>query len=89
VIRTCRAASRIGPLYAASPEIAAALVGGLAARTEAQAVAIDIPDRNKPAVGLAEQMGLKPAFETARMYTGVDPAVDHAGLFGVTSLELG
>ena len=89
VIRTCRAASRIGPLYAASPEIAAALVGGLAARIGAQAVAIDIPDRNKPAVGLAEQMGLKPAFETARMYTGVDPAVDHAGLFGVTSLELG
>ena len=53
------------------------------------AVAIDVPDRNRAAVRLAEQMGLKPAFETARMYTGADPAVDYAGLFGVTSLELG
>jgi len=89
VIRPCRAASRIGPLYAASPGIAGALVSALAAKAGAQAVAIDVPDRNEAAVALAEQMGLKPAFETARMYTGADPAVDHAGLFGVTSLELG
>ena len=89
VTRPCRAASRIGPLYAASPGIAGALVSALAQNTGATSVAIDIPDRNKPAVRLAGQMGLKPAFETARMYTGPDPAVDHAGLFGVTSLELG
>ena len=89
VTRPCRAASRIGPLYAASPEIAGALVSALAAKTGATAVAIDVPDRNKAAVRLAEQMGLKPAFETARMYTGADPAVDYAGLFGVTSLDLG
>ena len=89
IIRDCRAASRIGPLYAASPEIAGALVSALAAKTGATAVAIDVPDRNRAAVRLAEQMGLKPAFETARMYTGADPAVDYAGLFGVTSLELG
>lgn len=89
VIRACRAASRIGPLYAASPGIASALVSALAVKTGASAVAIDVPDRNKAAVTLAEQMGLKPAFETARMYTGADPVVDYAGLFGVTSLELG
>jgi hypothetical protein len=89
VIRSCRAAARIGPLYAASPDIAAALVAALAAKTGAQVVAIDVPDRNKPAVKLAEQMGLKPAFETARMYTGSDPAVEYEGLYGVTSLELG
>ena len=89
VIRACRAASRIGPLYAASSGIAAALVSGLATKAGATAVAIDIPDCNEPAVRLAEQMGLKPAFETARMYTGPAPAVAYAGLFGVTSLELG
>jgi hypothetical protein len=89
VIRTCRAASRIGPLYAASPAIAASLVGALAGKTRAAAVAIDIPDNNKPAMALAEQMGLKPAFETARMYTHGAPKIDQAGLFGVTSLELG
>ena len=48
-----------------------------------------MPDFNEPAIALAEQLGLKPAFETARMYTGPDPAIDRAGLFGVTSLELG
>jgi Acetyltransferase (GNAT) domain len=52
-------------------------------------VAVDVPDFHQPAKQLAEQLGLKPAFETARMYTGPDPAFDRAGLFGVTSLELG
>ncbi len=89
VMRACQAASRVGPLFAASPEIAASLVSGLAAKTGATAVAIDMPDINKPAIALAERIGLKPSFETARMYTGPDPKVDYAGLFGVTSLELG
>ena len=89
VMRACAAASRVGPLYGATPEIASALVGALATTLGATAVAIDVPDRNKPAVKLAEQIGLKPSFETARMYTGADPDVDYAGLFGVTSLELG
>ena len=89
VMRACRAASRVGPLFADSPEIAATLVSALAVKTGATSVAIDVPDRNKAAVRLAEQMGLKPAFETARMYTGPDPAIEMAGMFGVTSLELG
>src|ERR1700722_7934829 len=89
VMRACQAASRVGPLFAASPEIAASLVSVLAAKTGAAAVAIDMPDINKPAIAMAERMGLKPSFETARMYTGPDPKVDYAGLFGVTSLELG
>jgi Acetyltransferase (GNAT) domain len=89
VMRACQAASRVGPLFATSPEIAASLVSSLAAKTGATAVAIDMPDINKPAIALAERMGLKPSFETARMYTGPDPKIDYAGLFGVTSLELG
>jgi len=89
VMRACQAASRVGPLFADSSEIAAALVAALAQKTGATAVAIDMPDINKPAVKLAEQAGLKPSFETARMYTGANPDVDYAGLYGVTSLELG
>ena len=38
---------------------------------------------------LADEHGLVPVFETARMYTGPDPAIDRAGLFGVASFELG
>jgi len=89
VIRASRGSARIGPLYAASPEIAAALVCALAAKLAASTVAVDIPDINPPALRMAEQLGLSPAFETARMYTGPAPAIDRAGLFGVTSLELG
>ena len=89
VIRVCHIGSRIGPLYACSPEIASALVSALAARLGVTTIAVDVPSINKPAVRWAEQIGLKPAFETARMYTGPDPTVDHAGIFGVTSFELG
>ena len=89
VIRACRAASRIGPLYAESPEVGAALVTQLAEKMKAKAVALDVPDRNKVATEMARRLGLTPRFETARMYTGPDPAIDMAGLFAVTSLELG
>jgi hypothetical protein len=89
VIRACRASSRIGPLYAASPDVAAALVSALAAKAGATAVALDMPDSNVVATRMAVDMGLTPSFETARMYTGAIPPVDRDGLFAVTSLELG
>ena len=89
VMRSCRTTSRVGPLFAESADIAEALVSALADRTGAKAVAIDVPDINKPCVALVERAGMKPSFETARMYTGANPALDYAGLFGVTSFELG
>ncbi|MFF2326591.1 MULTISPECIES: GNAT family N-acetyltransferase [unclassified Streptomyces] len=89
VLRPCRTSSRIGPVYARSPEVAGALVGALAATDPGTPVAIDVPDVNPAAVRLAEELGLTPSFETARMYTGPAPDIDHAGLFGITSLELG
>ena len=89
VIRACRASSRIGPLYAASPDIALALVSALVAKAGATSVAIDMPDNNKAALAMAAQAGLKPAFETARMYTGAIAPLRLERVFGVTSLELG
>lgn len=50
---------------------------------------IDVPEPNEPAVRLVEHLGLAPAFEAARMYTGPVPDVDLAGMYGITSLELG
>ena len=88
VVRAAVAASRIGPLYAASAGIAGALIGQLAAAMPGP-IAVDLPDFNTAGMRLAGQLGLKPAFETARMYTGPDPAIDRAGLFGVASFELG
>ncbi|RST21656.1 GNAT family N-acetyltransferase [Streptomyces sp. WAC04770] len=89
VVRECRAASRIGPLYAASPQVAAALVSALAATVPDGPVAIDVPDLNPAAVRLAGELGLTPSFDTARMYTGPQPVIDRDGYYGITSLELG
>lgn len=89
VLRACAGASRIGPLYADSPDVAAGLLGALAATTPGGPVAVDVPDFNAAAVRLVEQLGLTPSFETARMYTGAVPEIDRDGLFGITSLELG
>ncbi|MEV6424271.1 GNAT family N-acetyltransferase [Streptomyces sp. NPDC051662] len=88
-IRPCSGASRVGPLYASSPEVAAALLSGLAATVPGTPVAIDIPDINAPSVRLAEELGLAPTFEAARMYTGPVPEMDLPGMYAVTSLELG
>jgi len=38
---------------------------------------------------VAERLGLKPLWETARMYTGPAPDVDQAGIYAVSTLELG
>lgn len=89
VLRVGRAAARIGPVHADSPEVAGALMGALAATVPGGPVSVDVPDMNKPAVRLMEQLGLAPSFETARMYTGPTPRTDQAGMYGVTSLELG
>ena len=89
VIRAATSSSRIGPLYAATPAIAGALVSALGRATPSAAVALDVPEINKAAVALAGEMGLKPAFATARMYTGADPVCEIAGFYSVTSFELG
>ncbi|MFB6820982.1 GNAT family N-acetyltransferase [Streptomyces virginiae] len=89
VIRPSSAAHRIGPLYAATPAVAAALVRRLARHTPDGQVSVDVPDANPKAGGLFERLGLAPAFETARMYTGPTPDLALTELFGVTSLELG
>ncbi|SEG71037.1 hypothetical protein SAMN05216223_108332 [Actinacidiphila yanglinensis] len=89
VRRPARSAARVGPLYAASPDIAHALLGALAATAPGLPVAVDVPDVNPAATALVERLGLRPTFETARMYTGPTPAIDIAGIFGNTTLELG
>ncbi|WP_030295571.1 GNAT family N-acetyltransferase [Streptomyces katrae] len=89
VIRPCSGASRIGPLYASTPGIAAALLQRLAEHTPDGAVAVDVPDANPAATALLAGLGLAPSFEAARMYTGPAPEVEVAGMYGVTSLELG
>lgn len=89
LMRNCQTGARMGPLYAETPDIASALFSATAAKLGATSVAVDIAGVNKAAVSWAEGLGLKPSFETARMYTGPDPEIDAAGLYGVATFELG
>ncbi|MBL8700335.1 MAG: GNAT family N-acetyltransferase [Alphaproteobacteria bacterium] len=91
VIRSCRRGFKLGPLYADRAAVAEALVAALHARAGVgeQEVFLDVPEPNRDAVDLATRLGLAPAFETARMYAGPAPDVDVAGLYGVTTFELG
>ncbi|NEA04138.1 GNAT family N-acetyltransferase, partial [Streptomyces sp. SID10116] len=84
-----RDARRVGPLFADTRADAEALLDALAAEADGAPVAMDVPESNPEAVALAEARGMKPTFDTARMYTGPVREYAEARVFGVTSLELG
>ncbi|MCK1384937.1 GNAT family N-acetyltransferase [Bradyrhizobium sp. 21] len=89
VIRPCRNGYKIGPLVADDRASAGKVMQALLASSGGREVFLDVPAVNREAVALAEALGLKPVFETARMYTGPIPPLRVDRLFGVTSFELG
>ncbi|KPI09227.1 GCN5-related N-acetyltransferase [Actinobacteria bacterium OK006] len=89
VVRPALDRPRVGPLFADTAEDARALLLALAADAPGREVAIDIPESNAPGVALAEEFGLTPSFETARMYTGPVRQFSAERVYGVTTLELG
>jgi len=90
VVRQCREGWKIGPLAADGQVVARRLYDAAAAHASSgEAIFVDVPEANPRAPSFLAALGLKPVFETARMYTGPDPAIDLAKLFGVTTFELG
>jgi hypothetical protein len=89
VLRPGRDTLRIGPLFADTAEDARALFAALTAESAGREVAVDVPEPNAAGIALAEAAGLRPSFETARMYTGPVRAHAQERVFGVTTLELG
>ncbi|MFG2503856.1 GNAT family N-acetyltransferase [Streptomyces sp. NPDC048441] len=89
VLRPAREAPRIGPLFADTRADAEALFDALTAEADGAPVVIDVPESQPGAVALAESRGMKPTFETARMYTGPVRELAQERVFGVTTLELG
>ncbi|MGW5777995.1 GNAT family N-acetyltransferase [Streptomyces sp. NPDC003863] len=92
LVRPCEDEARVGPLFADTPADAAALLDGLAAEARefgAARIAVDMPEANPAAARLAQERGLEPTFETARMYTGPVRPVARDRVYGVTTLELG
>ena len=89
VIRPCRSGHKIGPLFCHDDVAAAHLLAALVVSVPRGPVFLDVPTPNTRAVALAEGIGLRPTFETARMYRGTEPALDLHRVFGVTTFELG
>jgi ribosomal protein S18 acetylase RimI-like enzyme len=90
VVRRCREGWKIGPLAADDAVIARRLYEAAAAYVpDRDPIFVDVPDANPRATSFLAALNLTPVFETARMYTGPDPAIDLTKLFGVTTLELG
>lgn len=90
VLRRCRVGWKVGPLFAESAAIADALYVALAgAAGEGDPVNLDVPEPNGEAVALAARHGMRHVFETARMYAGEAPVIDLAGVYGITTFELG
>jgi len=90
VARPCRSGFKVEPLYAQTPEVAEQLLQTLLARLEpGTSVFLDTPEVNPAAVAMAERHGMRPVFETARMYTRGTPDLPLDRIFGVTSFEIG
>ena len=89
VIRPCRKGRKIGPLVADDRAAAEVVLSALLAGAGSGEIFLDVPGINHDAVALAQDLGLAPVFETARMYTGAIPPLRLERIFGVTSFELG
>ena len=89
VLRPCREGSKIGPLFAETPEVARRVFAALLARAPVGPVFLDVPEPNSAAINMARDAGMAPVFETARMYAGPAPDLPLAQIYGFTSFELG
>ena len=89
VIRPCQQGYKIGPLFAATAEIADSLYRGLADHARGETVFLDVPENNPAALALAARHGLREVFGCARMYYGPPPRLPDREIFGVTTFELG
>jgi hypothetical protein len=89
VIRSCRTGFKIGPLVADDRAGAEAVFSALITNAGRAEIFLDVPGINREAVALAQDFGLAPVFETARMYTGAIPPLRLERVFGVTTFELG
>jgi hypothetical protein len=67
VIRPCREGSKIGPLFAATPARADAMLRALAAHRADGPLIIDVPEDQPHAVALARAHGMEKRFETAHV----------------------
>lgn len=88
VARECLCGFKIGPLFARSSESAYDMLLSLAHVCPGE-IQIDVPDEQAEFITALRSCGMTPGFATSRMYRGPAPAMNLAGVFGTTTLELG
>ena len=89
-IRKCRTGYKSGQLFVDDSTIGESLLGAVCASVPSGSeISLDVPLPNQNAAQLAERIGLKPSFETARMYRGDLPELPLERMFGITTFELG
>lgn len=84
VLRPCREASKLGPVFARDLAAATALLDQVEGPVQ-----IDVPAAQAGWIDLLTQRGFTPGFATARMYRGAAPLLAMGQVFAITSLELG
>ncbi len=89
VIRKCRQGYKIGPLFAARPDIAEEIFDVLSDHAAGAVIVLDIPEPNLEAGKLVKRHAMRAVFETVRMYRGPNPGLPLDRIFGITSFELG
>ncbi len=90
ILRQCRNGYKIGPLFAETPESAEHLFLFLIGHVPAgNPFFLDVPEKNPSAVRMAENLKMRPMFETARMYANGKLNLPTGRIFGTTTLELG
>jgi GNAT acetyltransferase-like protein/acetyltransferase (GNAT) family protein len=88
VARQCREGFKVGPLFADDTEIALQLLAALADQMSGT-LHIDVPAADGGFIATLQAAGRSPGFTTTRMYRGGTPGNAKAGVFGITTLELG
>lgn len=89
VARRCRDGCKIGPLFSNSLDAASRLFAALAKNAGPGNVHLDVPETSGHFIARLTSAGLRPGFETARMYNGKAPRHAQSGVFAITTLELG
>jgi GNAT acetyltransferase-like protein/acetyltransferase (GNAT) family protein len=89
VLRPCRVGYKLGPLFADDGAIAERLYLEATRRVAGEAVFLDVPEPNPAGLALVRRSSMREVFGCARMYYGPAPVVEDAGIFGLTTFELG
>ncbi len=89
LMRPCVEGRKIGPLFADDQADAERLLDGFLAAAPGEPVFLDVPEPNAAANRAAQERGMEPVFETARMYAGPRPELSLDRVWGITTFELG